>query len=112
VSKFISTGRTLKRVGVTAKFIFLRGEYTVSKFTLAERELVKSKVARLTIKRIPDPEIIKEVYLQTNKTLSGSGLYNVRQSIKKDSFQLYKTMREGEYEFIYELYQYILAPIT
>jgi hypothetical protein len=81
----------------------------VSKYTLAERELVKSKVARLTIKRIPDPE---EVYLQTNKTLSGSGLYNVRQSIKKDSFQLYKTMREGEYEFIYELYQYILAPIT
>lgn len=74
----------------------------MSKYTIAERALVKSIVASLTIKRIPDPEIIKEVYMQTNKTISRSGLYGVRQQIKKDSFNWYKTMREGEYEFIHE----------
>jgi hypothetical protein len=74
----------------------------VSKYTLAERELVKSIVATLSIKRIPDPEIIKQVYLQTNKSLSRSGLYNARQSIKKDSYHWYKTMREGQYGYIRE----------
>jgi len=74
----------------------------VSKFTNAERQLVRSIVANLTIKRIPDPEIIKEVFNQTNKTLSRTGLYYVRQSIKQESYKWYKTMREGEYEYIHE----------
>jgi len=67
----------------------------VSKFTNAERQLVRSIVANLTIKRIPDPEIIKEVFNQTNKTLSRTGLYYVRQSIKQESYKWYKTMRES-----------------
>ena len=70
----------------------------MSKYTAAERRLVKSIVASLTIKRIPDPEIAREIERQTNKTLSKSGLYYVRQSIKKESYHWYKTMREGEYE--------------
>jgi hypothetical protein len=74
----------------------------VSKYTAAERTLVKSIVANLSIKRIPDPEIIKEIYTQTNKTLSRSGLYRIRQSIKKESYHWYKTMREGQYEYIHE----------
>jgi hypothetical protein len=74
----------------------------VSKYTAAERALVKSIVASLSIKRIPDPDIVKEVYNHTNKTLSKSGLYNVRQQIKKESYKWYKTMREGEYEYIHE----------
>jgi alpha-galactosidase/6-phospho-beta-glucosidase family protein len=74
----------------------------VSKFTNAERQLVRSIVANLTIKRIPDPEIIKEVFNQTNKTLSRTGLYYVRQSIKQESYKWYKTMREGEYDYIHE----------
>jgi hypothetical protein len=74
----------------------------VSKYTAAERTLVKSVVASLSIKRVPDPEIITEIYTQTNKTLSRSGLYRVRQSIKKESYHWYKKMREGQYEYIHE----------
>jgi alpha-galactosidase/6-phospho-beta-glucosidase family protein len=74
----------------------------VSKFTNAERQLVRSIVANLTIKRITDPEIIKEVFNQTNKTLSRTGLYYVRQSIKQESYKWYKTLREGEYEYIHK----------
>jgi hypothetical protein len=74
----------------------------VPKYTAAERTLVKSIVASLSIKRIPDPDIVKEVYKQTNKMLSRSGLYNVKQQIKNESYRWYKTMREGEYEYIHE----------
>ena len=72
------------------------------KFTSAERILVKSIVASLSIKRIPEQDIIDEVYRQTKKTLTKSGLYYIRKDIKKESYHWYKTMREGEYEYIHE----------
>ena len=56
----------------------------------------------LTIKRIPDPAIIKKILEQTNKTLSRSGLYRVRQSTKKESAKWYQHLRESEYEYIHE----------
>ena len=71
-------------------------------FTNEERTLVKSIVATLSIKRIPDPEIIKEIERQTKKTITRMGLYYVRQRIKKESYHWYKTMREGQYEYIHE----------
>jgi len=74
----------------------------VPKFSAAERHLIRSIVANLSIKRIPDSEIIKEVYRQTNKTITDVSLYNIRKRIKKESYHWYKTMREGEYEFIHE----------
>ena len=74
----------------------------MGKFTNEERSRVKSIVATLSIKRIPDPEIIKEVYQQTYKTMSRVTLFNVRKAIKKESYQWYKTMRECEYEYIHE----------
>jgi hypothetical protein len=74
----------------------------VSKYTDSERMFVKSIVASLTIERIPDPDIIKKIFEQTNKTLSRSGLYRVRQSIKKESFKWYSQLRESEYEYIHE----------
>ena len=43
------------------------------KFTSAERILVKSIIASLSIKRIPEQDIIDEVYRQTNKTITKSG---------------------------------------
>ena len=63
---------------------------------------MKSIVAMLSIKRIPDADIIKAVFDQTNKTISRQDLYNVRQQIKRESYHWYKTMREGEYEYIHE----------
>jgi len=74
----------------------------VSKYTHDERTLVKSIVASLTIKRIPDPLIIKHIFNQTGKTISRSGLYRVRQQIKKESYEWYSQLRQGEYEFIHE----------
>jgi len=74
----------------------------VVKFTNEERPLVKSIIATLTIKQIPDPQIIKQIYDQTHKTITRQALYDLRQSIKRDSYNWYKTMREGQYEYIHE----------
>ena len=52
------------------------------KFTSAERILVKSIIASLSIKRIPEQDIIDEIYRQTNKTLTKSGLFYIRKDIK------------------------------
>jgi hypothetical protein len=52
------------------------------KFTGPERNLIKSIVATLSIKRIPESEIINEIYRQTNKTITRQTLYNLRQQIK------------------------------
>lgn len=72
------------------------------KFTSIERLNLQNTVANLTIKRIPENEIIKEVYNQTGKTISRRTLCNVKQRIKRDSLKWYKTLREGEYEYIHE----------
>lgn len=72
------------------------------KFTAAERPLVKSIVATLTIKRLPDSEIIKEIQVQTNKKISRQSITKIRQQIKKDSYKWYQTLRQGHYEYIHE----------
>ncbi len=72
------------------------------KFTAGEVRLIKSIVATLSIKRIPDPEIIAEIKRQIDKKITRQTLYNIRQRIKKESHKWYKTMREGEYEYIHE----------
>ena len=74
----------------------------MGKFNAQERALIKSMVATLTIKRIPDTEIIKAIFDQTNKTISKQALCDIRNRIKRDSFNWYKTMREGEFEYIHE----------
>jgi hypothetical protein len=56
----------------------------------------------LSIKRIPEQEIIKAVFHQTNETISERYLYAIKQQIKRESYQWYKTMREGQYEYIHE----------
>jgi hypothetical protein len=74
----------------------------VSKFLSGERELVKSIVANLTIKRIADTDIIKVIFDQTGKTITDRYLRTIRLLIKRESYQWYKTMREGKYEYIHE----------
>ena len=72
------------------------------KFTAPESTLIKSIVASLSIKRIPEPEIINEIYYQTNKTISKVALFNIKKRIKWDSYHWYKTMRNGEFEYVHE----------
>jgi alpha-galactosidase/6-phospho-beta-glucosidase family protein len=75
---------------------------STSKFTIEERTLVKSLVATLTLKRMTDNEIIEEIQRQTNETITRSGLYKIKQQIKKESYDWYKNMREGQHEYIHE----------
>lgn len=56
----------------------------------------------LSIKRIPDKEIVEEIEKQTNKSISTRALYDIKEQIKKDSFKWYKQLREGEYEYLHE----------
>jgi hypothetical protein len=72
------------------------------KFTTAERILLKSIVATLSIKRVPEPEIIKEIFYQTNKTITTRYLTDLKQQIKKDSYHWYKAMQQGQFEYIHE----------
>lgn len=88
---------------VINNFIFSKLVFrNVPKFTAAERTFVKSLVATLSIKRIPDAEIIKEIETRTQKTMSQRYLTSLKQLIKRDSFHWYKTLRQGEYDFIHE----------
>lgn len=72
------------------------------KFTSAERILLKSIVATLSIKRVPESEIIKEIFHQTNKTVTTRYLSYLKQQIKKDSYHWYKAMQQGQFEYIHE----------
>ena len=72
------------------------------KFTSKERQFIDCIVANLSIKRISDAEIIVEVKKQIGKEITRQTLYNVRQRIKKDSYQWYQKLREGQYEYIHE----------
>jgi hypothetical protein len=74
----------------------------VGKFTNGERHLVKSLIATLTIKRMSDKEIIESIFNQTNKTITRKALYELRQSIKKDSYDWYNTLRQDQYAYIHE----------
>jgi uncharacterized protein YqgQ len=74
----------------------------VSKFTAAEKDKIKSIVANLHIKQVPDSLIIQEVRRQTSKTISKRTLYYVRERIKKESYIWYLKLRKDNYEFIHE----------
>ena len=49
-----------------------------------------------------DKEIIKIIFYQTNKMITDRALYDLRQSIKKDSYHWYNTLRQGKYEYLHE----------
>ena len=74
----------------------------MGKFTIEERSLVKSLVATLTLKRMTDSEIIHEIEKITNDRISRTSLYKIKRQIKRDSYQWFKMMREGQYEYIHE----------
>jgi deoxyadenosine/deoxycytidine kinase len=74
----------------------------VAKFTNRERTEIESIVTNLTIKRIPDPLIIKHIENQTGHTITRMTLWNIRQRLKKESYKWYKTLREGQFEYLHE----------
>lgn len=79
----------------------------MTKFTATERMLIQNIVCNLSIKIIPDNEIIKEVYELTKKTISKVTLFNVRKRVKKESSKWYSQLRQGEYEYIHEFIERI-----
>lgn len=74
----------------------------MSKFTHNERSSIQNIVATLTIKRIPDSMIIKHVENTTGKSITRKTLWNIRQRLKKESYDWYSKLREGEYEYLHE----------
>ena len=60
----------------------------MTKYTNDEKNIIKTLIATLTLKRVSDDEIIKEIFDNTNKTISKKQIYNVRQQIKKESYDL------------------------
>ena len=72
------------------------------KFHNGERTEIESIVASLTIKRIPDSLILKHIFNQTGHTITKRSLWNIRQRLKRDSYKWYKTLREGEFEYLHE----------
>ena len=79
----------------------------MAKFTRSERSLEKSILSALSVKKIPDSEIIKEIEQQTNKRIGRRSIYDLRQSIKKESYHWYKTMRTSQDEYIHEFMERI-----
>jgi hypothetical protein len=49
-----------------------------------------------------DSEIIDEVRRQANQTITRQTLYNIRQRIKKDTYDWFQQLRQGNYEYIHE----------
>ena len=72
------------------------------KFTNTEKSIVRGIVVSLSIKRIPENEVMCEVKRRTGKSISRMSLYNIRKAIKKDSYDWYQEVREGNYEYIHE----------
>jgi hypothetical protein len=61
----------------------------MAKFTAKERLTILNIVADLSIKRIPDPLIIKHIQNVTGHTVTRMTLWNVRQRIKRESYKWY-----------------------
>ena len=72
------------------------------KFTNGERSKVKSLIASLSIKRIPDLDIIKTIYEQTGESISTRYYYNLKSQIEKESYQWYHSMRQSQFSYIHE----------
>jgi hypothetical protein len=75
---------------------------SVPKFRNGERTEIESIVASLTIKRIPDSLILKHIFNQTGHTITKRSLWNIRQRLKKESYDWYSQLRQGEYEYLHE----------
>jgi hypothetical protein len=75
----------------------------VPKFTSQERQTIESTIAALSIKRIPEYEILQEVQRQLGgKTITKQTLYNAKRRIKKESSKWYTQLRESQYDYIFE----------
>jgi hypothetical protein len=74
----------------------------VGKFHGRERAEVESIVASLTIKRIPDALIMKHIENKMGKSITQKSLWSIRQRIKRESYEWYSQLRNGEYEYLHE----------
>jgi hypothetical protein len=57
------------------------------KFSIDERRQLKNIVANLSITRLADIEIAKEIEKQTGKSITTKQIYNIKELIKNDSYE-------------------------
>ena len=74
----------------------------MSKFTYTERTQIKNIVATLSLKRIPDNEIIEFIFHQTNKNMTVRNLTRIKQEIKEESYHWYNTLKQDQFAYIHE----------
>ena len=67
----------------------------MTKYTAQEQSLIKSIVAMLSIKKVHDADIIKEVYQQIHKTIARKTLYNVPPTNQKGFVQVVQDYAGG-----------------
>ena len=72
------------------------------KFPCDDRALVKNIVANLSITKASDNDIINEIQRQTGKSITRKQVYNIKQQIKEDSFDWYRKLQQGKYEYLHE----------
>jgi hypothetical protein len=77
----------------------------VGKFRHKQRIVVQSIVADLTIKGIPDKIILQHIENQTGETISDRSLRNIRERIKRDSFDWYCKLKSSRHEYIHQFRQ-------
>ena len=74
----------------------------MTKFSQSERQQIIQLVNIYSLKRLPNDQIAKKVFEITNKDISIRYIDKLKQKIKKESYDWYRKMREGEYEYIHE----------
>jgi hypothetical protein len=72
------------------------------KFTKNERILVKNLVATLSLRRLSDNEIIKDIENQTGEIITRQALYKIKLQIKKDSYHWYTNLQKNQYGYLHE----------
>jgi transposase-like protein len=74
----------------------------VPKFNKSEREYVKDIVNLYSLKRFSTEEIIRGIYEVTKRKVTPVYISQVRKRIREDAAKWYRSIRDGEYEYIYQ----------
>ena len=72
------------------------------KFNKSEREYVKDIINLYSLKRFSTEEIIRGIYEVTKRKVTPVYISQVRKRIREDAAKWYRSIRDGEYEYIYQ----------
>jgi hypothetical protein len=74
----------------------------VPKFNKSEREYVKDIINLYSLKRFSTEEIIRGIYEATKHKVTPVYISQVRKRIREEAAKWYRSIRDGDYEYIYQ----------